>query len=171
MGSTWGGSWGTSWGVSWDVRTARPGGVPGLRSALDGYLRADAALEALVGTRIRPGWRPQGDAVPALTYVVDRLGRRSVVAGKAGFNVASVELVAWAPTPAECVAVKARVEDLLDGFAGRWSGLVVTSCLQEEEHHGHAWPDDGTDAPCVRLAVRYGVRHTTRLAAMSGDGP
>ena len=139
--------------------------MPELGAALNGYLRADAALAALVGTRIRPGWRPQGEAVPALTYAVDRLERRSVVAGKAGYNVASVQLVAWALTMAECVAVKDRLEDLLDGYAGAWSGLVITSCLQDDEHDGHIWPDDGMDAPFARVAVTYTVRHTTRFAA------
>lgn len=139
--------------------------VPDLRAALNAYLRADTTLAALVGTRIRPGWRPQADGVPAITYRVESLQRVHALAANANHNTATIALDCWALTVADCVRIKQRLEDLLDTYVGAWSGLTIAACLQDDEGDDHLWRDDGTDSPYVRLTVRYHVRHATRQAA------
>ncbi len=140
-----------------------PATVPDLRAALVAYLLADGTLASLVGSRLHPGYRPQGEAVPALCYAIRSNARRRALNGTAGFSEAKVDLTVWALSVADCVRVKARLEDLLDNQVGSWSGLFVRS-FQEDEGDDHVWPDDGSASSFTRLLVTYSVRHRTRLA-------
>lgn len=135
-----------------------------LRAALALYLRADATLVALLGgtARVHPGWRPQNGALPAITYEVDRNALAHHLRGRSGYREAQVTLVCWAETWAQAVALKQRLEDLLDGFVGAWSNLHINPCLQDDETDSHVWLDDGLDAPLARLAVTFTVRHQAR---------
>jgi hypothetical protein len=155
---------------AWDGSARSTWSIPDLREALRAYLIADSALIALCGgaARIRPGWRPQGEAVPAITYQVETSQRARVLVSTAGFTTSAVELVCWAQTAAQAVLLKRRVEDLLDVFVGSWSGLIVSSCAQDDESDGHVWPDDGTDLPFERVRVLYQIRHQTRTRASAG---
>lgn len=140
-----------------------PDTIPDLREALNGYLRADATLAALCSSRIHPGFRPQDEAVPAITYEVasDKWGRS--LKARAGYSWARVEIRITAIKVSEAVRIKRRLESLLDGFRGDWGGLKITACYQDDESDRHDWRDDGTASPYARLTVDYRIRHSVRI--------
>lgn len=141
--------------------------IPDLRQALVAFLRADAQLVGLLGVagdaKIRPQWRKRGDPLPDVTVAVLKNGRAHDLRRSSGTAVARVQLDVWAAKPADCVAIRTRVDDLLDGFAGVMAGLRVGQCFQEDETDLSEWAEDGSPAPTPRIRLVYTIRHTVRV--------
>ncbi len=79
-------------------------------------LLADAAIAALVETRIDPVAPIQGAGWPCLTY--RRLGSRGeyTFAGRAGWRTADIEIAAWAKEYPQARDLAEAVRDLFDAF-------------------------------------------------------
>jgi hypothetical protein len=151
--------------VAFDVLTFDGGytlpAAPDLREALTRYLRADAALTALVASgQIRCGWRAHRDPLPGLTIAVVSGPRAHDLVEPTGVARSRVQLDVWASTLPQAESIKRRLETLLDGYAGFLGGLRVAECRQIGESDHHVWPGDGNAKPLSRIAVDYLVRHT-----------
>ncbi|MFO0960856.1 MAG: DUF3168 domain-containing protein [Isosphaeraceae bacterium] len=138
-----------------------------LRSSLLARLKGDAILAGLVpAAAIRHGYSAQRDAEPRVVVQVLSNPRGQQLSGCAGYAKARVQVSIRAATTAEAVAIKARVEGLLDGFRGVLpGGLRVTDCHQLGESDLYDWPDDGKGRPLCGVRVDYRVRHNVRAPA------
>jgi hypothetical protein len=91
--------------------------------ALTAYLKANAAVSALVGDRIEPDVLSHGSALPAITYATTASPRPTIAhdgAGTVGAQGvrATLSLTAWGLTRASASAVAAALRRALVGYSG-----------------------------------------------------
>lgn len=110
-------------------------------------LHDNAAIVALVGTRIHPLKAPQGAALPRIVYKVvsgESLGSFDGPNGQAVYRV-QLDLVAatYDGIDALATAVRKRVADggPLDGYRGTTASVVVQACYRIDETDVDEPPD------------------------------
>ncbi len=89
-----------------------------IEQALTAYLKAHAALAALIGGRVYPQRLPQDPVLPAVTYTVISDPREHTHAGPAGLAHPRVQLDAWAGTTSQAREVARELRRALDGYRG-----------------------------------------------------
>lgn len=80
------------------------------------WLKSQAAVTALVSTRITPMPLPQGSTLPAITYWLISTPREYVQTGRAGLARARVQIDVWASTYLEAQTVAEAVVTAFDGW-------------------------------------------------------
>lgn len=145
------------------VVVATSGVTVDIRIALRNYLLSDSTIAGLVGEECRPGKRPESDALPAITYtVISNLVEHHLL-GSDGQSRARVQFDCWARDISDCVALKARIAEGLDGFIGTLSGLRIVWSKQVGEIDLHEFAADASDRDLYHVAVDYLVRHETPI--------
>lgn len=108
-----------------------------LESDMRTYLLAQAAIAALVGTRISPfGKRLQREALPALTYqLVSGPTTHYSHNGASDYDV-SFQFDCWASDADGAIALASELQTALDGYRGTWGvhriGSVFLSTVLDD---------------------------------------
>ena len=104
-----------------------------MEEAIINRLLATAGVTALVGTRVYPGVRTQGAALPALVF--NRIsGVRDYTMIEASGQVESrVQIDAWAASYAAAKTLARAVRASLSGIAGTYSGVEVQGVFLDGE--------------------------------------
>lgn len=135
-----------------------------IETAVRRRLSDDAAVAALVSTRISPEWRREGTALPAIVYSVDNRAPVRTLTGTTSLAEFSVSIDCIAETMSGARALAVVVSDVLndntsygvvDGTQIRWSSTDGEDVERMEDQEGN---DDG---PRV-------VRQTYRIWATGG---
>ena len=135
-----------------------------IETAVRRRLSDDAAVAALVSTRISPEWRREGTALPAIVYSVDSRAPVRTLTGTTSLAEFSVSIDCIAETMSGARALAVVVSDVLndntsygvvDGTQIRWSSTDGEDVERMEDQEGN---DDG---PRV-------VRQTYRIWATGG---
>jgi hypothetical protein len=135
-----------------------------IETAVRRRLSDDAAVVALVSTRISPEWRREGTALPAIVYSVDNRAPVRTLTGTTSLAEFSVSIDCIAATMSGARALAAVVSDVLndnttygvvDGTQIRWSSTDGEDVERMDDQEG---TDDG---PRV-------VRQTYRIWATGG---
>lgn len=135
-----------------------------IETAVRRRLSDDAAVAALVSTRISPEWRREGTALPAIVYSVESRAPVRTLTGTTSLAEFSVSIDCIAETMSGARALAVVVSDVLndntsygvvDGTQIRWSSTDGEDVERMEDQEGN---DDG---PRV-------VRQTYRIWATGG---
>ena len=135
-----------------------------IETAVRRRLSDDAAVAALVSTRISPEWRREGTALPAIVYSVDSRAPVRTLTGTTSLAEFSVSIDCIAETMSGARALAVVVSDVLndntsygvvDGTQIRWSSSDGEDVERMDDQEGN---DDG---PRV-------VRQTYRIWATGG---
>ena len=100
-----------------------------LEAELRTYTLAGAAVAALVSTRMHSRKLPQTPVLPAIVYQRIDTRREHDHDGPDGLPRPRMQITSWATTPAGAYELAAAVRQRLDGYAGTWGTLAVSSCL------------------------------------------
>jgi len=120
--------------------------------AIYSILSGDTDVAAIVSARIYPEPRPQGKALPNISYQEVSCPRVQVHSGPAGTAYPRYQINYWADTytGAKALAEKGRIA--LDGYSGTAGGVTVQAILLEDEG------DIPTDTTQTQRERTYGVR-------------
>lgn len=113
-----------------------------LEEAIYGKLTGDAAVTALLGTRVYPGQAPQSSNLPVLVYQRASQKKLVTLTGVINLNRYGMRLDLWAADYATCNGLYNAVRDCLVGFRGTLgSGQVDVRGVFEESG------DDAAESP------------------------
>lgn len=130
--------------------------------ALYGRMSAHAGLAALVVDRIYPKERPQGSAVPAVTYHQITGPRVSAMGSDPGIVQALYQVSCWASEASTRSAyenaqnVVTQVRAALQRFRGTVNGVEILDCFLEDE--GDLVDEDDRTVEGIRLDFRISAR-------------
>lgn len=96
-------------------------------------LKAYAGLTALVGQRIFPNLVPQGQALPAVTFMTVSDIKNHILTGQLALEQPMIQYTARATTKAAARAVANQIKAALNDFSGTLSGIVVQHIRLENE--------------------------------------
>jgi hypothetical protein len=104
-----------------------------MEESLIQLLLADSGLSALVSTRVYPGSRPQGSALPAV--VLNRISGGPGYAddGETGLTNTRIQIDCWAATYGQAKLVARAVTASLSDFQGTIGNTVFCSVMLEDE--------------------------------------
>ena len=105
------------------------------------YLVANAGLSALVGDRLTPGYIPQEDALPAISY--------TDIGGETFFTLAArqklkepiYQFKIYATTYAGAMAVYAALNTALENYSGTMGSYEVQE-IQLQDEPIHDWEEE-----------------------------
>jgi len=134
-----------------------------LRGALLEYLGAEAGITALVSGRLYWKRRPQGSGLPALVCSRITGGYGHLLDGGSGHAqpLVQISVLALSNTAAEAVADVVR--EAMQGFAGDWSGTLVTSVLLRNEIDLDDPDQVGGDVGTHEIALDYEIQHAVSV--------
>lgn len=141
------------------VASAAPPPPPDLREALYAYLVADAGLAAIVADRIYYDAVPESARWPNIRLEVVSNVRGHHLRGSTGGAVARVRVECRSRRKADCLALKLRLEAILDGLIGPMAGLPVDWAGQLDDRDSAEFPADGSDAQLRAVAVDYRIKY------------
>lgn len=136
------------------------------RAGLLARLKTDGELAALVGSadRIRFGASAQRDALSRVVLHLISDVRGPDLHGCAGFALARLQIHVRTQSLGESIAIKGRIEDLLDGFLGFLpGGMHVSSSRQIDESDLYEWADDGSGRFWAGIRQEFRIRHTVQV--------
>ncbi len=140
-----------------------------LETDLVAYLKADAALDVLLGDRIYPFVKSQAvEAVfPQLVYFIASVTRPRVLAGqRSGLTKTRVQLDALGATEAQAEGVAKRVADMLDGARGKLNNTtVVQGAVLDEERGDFDKPSKGEEQAIYRRVLEVIFWHEENVPA------
>ncbi len=122
-----------------------------LLEAIHVYLSGKAALTALVSSRIYRGKRPQTTKTnPAITY--RKVSGQDVLyqEGVSNLGEARIEVECWGDTPASAEAVRDKIRDVCQKYAGTITSgeesVVIVEMTLETDGEDYDPPQDDSDA-------------------------
>lgn len=92
--------------------------VKDLRPALRAFLLADAAIAAVIGTRMYPGKLPQGMVLASIVYTLASDPGDYHHEGPSGLAHPRYQVDAWAPTLDAATSLANLIKSRLDGYSG-----------------------------------------------------
>ncbi len=138
-----------------------PGEALDIREALNLFLRNDATLSSITGGRIRPGAFSEQDPLPAITYEITTNKSLMTLDGPAPVDQPTAEIYCFSRKESDCVAMKRRIDTILNGFRGDLNGINVMFAIQDEEEDVHVFALDGTNRTLYGCSVTYVMQHRT----------
>lgn len=96
-----------------------------LEHAISPYLLSVPAITGLVGNRIYPRKRPQGDPLPGLTWFLSGGGSLESLQGSSGLGHPTVQFSAWSKSYGQAALIREEVRKAVQGFRGLWIDLEI----------------------------------------------
>jgi len=137
-----------------------------MRVGLRGYLLDDAAIAAIVGSRLHPLVLPQGDTGPSIVYRrISPIGDHHMQ-GASGLVSTRTQIDCWALTADAAAALADLVKERLDGFAGTmlWGedSPAEAIVVQGIFFRGGLGDDYDSTAKLYRTSYDYEIWHEER---------
>ena len=104
-----------------------------LETGLYAFLAAQAALKALVASRIYPEAAPAAAKKPYLVYQRITTDRDRTMDGPNGLATPRMQVTCWAATYAGAIALAGAVADAIDGHSGDLGGQAVQAVSVMDE--------------------------------------
>ena len=123
-------------------------------------LVSDAAVTALVGSRIYPLTLPQGVTLPAIRYQRITGNSDPHLGGTTGLAVATVQLDCVGTTYAGAEQVRDAVRESLEAYQGTVSGVKITSVRATNHSDFYDAPAHANDVGLYQLMSDYEVFFT-----------
>lgn len=124
---------------------------------------ANAAIQSLVGTRIRSDGAFQGDTYPLLLYQIASNQRGHRLANEAGsangIADANVDFVAMAYNRSQVESLVQALESVWDGYAGTVSGVQILRSAQIDDDSTIEGTEPGTTARVYARTVTYRFKY------------
>lgn len=130
-----------------------------IRAGLNQYLTSKETLAAIVGTRIYPGARPQGSALPALGTARLSGAHAHYITGGAGRGDPRFMLDCMAETYAEADGLAEAVRNVMQGFSGEMGDITITSCTLEDDSDQVDTPEDGSDRVIYHIPLVFKIQY------------
>lgn len=142
-----------------------------IESAIVHELGKDAALAALIGSRISPNHAGQDQAMPRLVYrIVSREGVRRIQDGPRNLVRVRLQLDVYSDTFSEVISVSDRVRRLLDGLSGTLGpsgSTVVVDSIALEDHDDQAErAQDGGAGTIHRRSMDFMIWHREAVGVL-----
>jgi hypothetical protein len=96
-------------------------------------LLATGGVTTLVSTRVSPGRRPQGSALPAIDVITISGAPVYTDDGESGLASARIEINCWGQTYSSAKAVGRAVKASLSAFVGESGGITFQTILLDAE--------------------------------------
>lgn len=118
-------------------------------------MKSTSAVTALVAARIWPIRRPQGTALPAISY--RRLDGATVngSTGPTTTEYALFEVNCWEDDYGDCQALAAVVKAALNGYTAASGDPQISSCLLTNEQDLPEAPEPGQDLQTHRVLLEF----------------
>jgi len=116
--------------------------------AVSAILTGDAAVAALVGTRVWPMRLKQGTLQTSITYQRISAARSHTHDGPVGLNGSRIQVDCWAATYGAADALATAVRRALDNYEGTAAGIRIQRVFLDDESDEF---EEATDADRVRL--------------------
>lgn len=132
-----------------------------LGTSIYGYLSGLAAITSLVGTRIYPLVRPQGGALPAITYQVIGSthehvnGSTANTLRAAGLATYTVQVDSWASTYTAAQTIDETLRTKLQGYRGTMGSIVVTGVFKQSSQDLLEQSIEGKSPGDYRVSTDY----------------
>lgn len=135
-----------------------------IATALRAHLLADAAIAALVGTRIYPLRLPQKPQLPAIVLLRVSDVRPPILRGQASVAQERFQVDAWATTFDGATALGTLCRRRLEGYSGTWSDgaspeTTVDVAIQFESDRDLF--EEEINGGLCRHSADYFIWHTT----------
>jgi len=115
-----------------------------IEDAVLAYLKSYSGLTALVAKRIYPDDVPEGDALPAVTYMLISPSVMHTLNGKITLEQPIYQYTAYATTKIAARNVAAQLELALSDYHGAMSGIAVQKIELQGYNSGLITSADGT---------------------------
>ena len=129
-----------------------------IEQAIYSVLSGNAAVSALVSTRIYPTIAPEGASLPFLAYrrvETEHVQTKSRTQDDLARARIEVRCVASSYSGVRTLADKVRLA--LHGYAGTSGSYTIRGTISEGEYDSGELPPDGTDVPRHVVVNDYGV--------------
>lgn len=130
-----------------------------VEGAIVTLLTTDGTLSALVGSRVYPLMAPGDAALPLLVYQEASEVPVRALARRLALTAWRVRFDAYAESYASAKAVKAALLNVLEGYSGTASGVVVQGVFRDDSNDAHDPPahadERGYFSAGIDLAVWY----------------
>ena len=118
--------------------------MPEIGEAIFSRLDGDAALSALVSSRIFPMVVPQSAPFPCVRYeIIDAIPRVRAMHSDPGLTQPRVQFDAFAETYAAAIAIRTAIRNSIQRFRGPVAGVdVLAVYIEDEQDSFEAIPDE-----------------------------
>lgn len=130
-----------------------------VKGGMVAHLKADAAIAAIVGTRIYPVPLPQGKLPPYLLYQRRDTEHTTDLRGSSGLRRTEFQLDCYAVDSAVADMLAEAVRNSLDNWRGTWSGTRVRHVLVEKIADTMTDDIDGGEEVLHRITLDIIVWH------------
>jgi hypothetical protein len=134
-----------------------------LKQVLVARLKAEPDLVDIIGQRVYPSAIPQGVALPALAYRVERSEHETDLAGSVGVVWVQIRFEILSPRVNDCENVKEVLRNLFVGYSGPLGSIQVLAVKFQREQDQYHFPipgsgDSGTHSK--QFDFRFKVRES-----------
>jgi len=120
-------------------------------------LAADATVAGLVGSRVYPTVRPQGAALPCITFQPISMSADYTLSDATGFEVARVQVDIYGATATSAYAARDAVQAAISGHQGTqgdtdFRGIFIDGLRAMHE-------TDGAGGSVHRVSIDFEIHH------------
>jgi hypothetical protein len=131
-----------------------------IEQAIYTILAGNAAVGAIAGDRISPHQRVQGTALPAVVYQVEDLEPMRGLSGTVGLTSATLSVTAIAETYSSSRSLAAAVIGALNGAAGTYGSVVITSLHYAQQTPTDTGIGEGEEDLPYEVLTQYRIHYT-----------
>jgi hypothetical protein len=139
-----------------------------LESSLYDYLTGQTSISSVVSTRVYPLKRPQGTALPAITYKVISKIFSHRLSGSDGTARARVQISCFSRNYLQALEMAEALRLCLDGYStkiGDFGDLHLYSALQDQDNGTYTLPVASTDSGVYEVACDYFFHYRVSIPA------
>jgi len=141
--------------------TFTPPEITTLREAIHHRLSTSSSVAGVVGDRITPYGRPQGQANPSITYQIVGRDFDRDLSGPNGLSTATVRISCWSKKYIEAEALAKAVRQTFDGYSGLIGGVSIVGFFCTDEGDLPEYPRNGTDSYLHQIVLTFNAIHRT----------
>lgn len=135
-----------------------------LKSDLYAYLKSQSTITNLVGSgdnaRIYPKVRPQGSALPAITFERASGGNQQNLEAAAGWADPVFDITAWAADDEGAEALAEVLRGEMQGFRGTWTSTTVHAVILEDQDDFYESRGDGNSLMVHAVSMDFRIQVT-----------